>query len=155
MIYGVDAVGHLSRRCVMLRFHLLLRSLEGFYMADGGTGCTLVASVWLMLILGSSWLGVWLTLLLQYGVCRLGRSKVAIPSHTQLFGACVWLGPSSFIGLSASSLASSQHSACITIFLEVQLREGALSPQPKIVYDTFHKLNTPTNLNNSKGSWNC
>ena len=83
MIYGVDAVGHLSRRCVMLKFNL---GSGGFYMADVGTGCTFHGSE-LKLILGVSWSGVWLTLLLQYGHCRLGRSEATLPiPHTALRG---------------------------------------------------------------------
>ena len=44
----------------MLKFKL---GFGGFYMADVGTGCTLYGSD-LKLILGVSWSGVWLTLLL-------------------------------------------------------------------------------------------
>ena len=68
----------------------------GFSMADVGTGCTLHGSD-LKLILGVSWSGVWLTLLLQYGDCRLGRPEVTLPiPHTALRGpASGWGHPQS------------------------------------------------------------
>ena len=67
----------------MLKFNL---GSGGLYMADVGTGCTSHGSD-LKLILGVSWSGVCLTLLLQYGDCRLGRSEVTLPiPHTALRG---------------------------------------------------------------------
>ena len=87
------AVGHLSWRCVLLKFNL---GFEGFYMADVGTGCTWHGSD-LRLLLGVSWSGVWLTLLLQYGDCRLGRPEVTLPiPYTALRGpASGWGHPQS------------------------------------------------------------
>ena len=132
----------------MLKFNL---GPGGFYMADVGTGCTLHGSE-IKLILGVSWSGVWLTLLLQYGECRLGRPEVTLPiPHTALRRpASGWGHPQS----SASCIVARvlPHSARTSLLLWVQLREGALSSEPEIASDTLVRLSISADLTISKGS---